>query len=736
MTVIEVPVRPPQLAALYAGYGIFPRQARTHKPWELAGRDQDLAVIGSFADELAAHGGALLVSGEPGIGKSALLDAAEQLATAAGIRVLRAAGAEFEDGSYFGLNQLLLPLRGDLSRLDRSQRNALNVALGFSDGPAYDRLLVSNAALALLHQTAADRPLMLIVDDLQWVDQASALVLGFIARRLQGSRVGIIAAERTGASRLPALDIPRYEMQPTDVNQARRLATAAYLAASGTGDLSAAEALLAGAWRACLDLAPPAEIALATAFMLLHRDGDVATAHRVLLRSIQAARDDGSGSHATQEALRLLVYVCRMSGCAEHWEALERFMAKPGPQFPAEAHAAIRIALDSTAARSRLNEDLESLGYQSEPAEIVRIGSAAAYVDRLPDCRQALRRVAYAEPAAGASTPAMESGASTPAMQAGVLLSLEAYLTGQWDEAWQLAETYAVLCASRGYQLLHQQAKTVLAFVAACRGDAETARAHADEITRWAVPRGVRFMLARASYAYVLAGLAQSDFQTAYYQVTRISPAGEIPSRVPFAGWAVLDLVEAALRTDRRDDAAAHVQAVRETGLAATSPRMALLSIAAMAMTAPDDEAPALFGRALGTEDAERWPFDGARVHLLFGERLRRMRAVTPARVHLGAALDEFRRLGAPTWADRAATALRATGQTRQRTDMYAYQVLTSQERQIAQLAAAGLSNKQIGDRLFMSHRTVGSHLYRIFPKLGVTSRAALSGALPQPGED
>src|SRR5580692_7978164 len=115
MTVIEAPVAPPQLAALYAGYEIFPRHIRTRKPWELAGRDQDLAVIGSFADQLPAHGGALLVSGKSGVGKSALLDAAELLATAAGIRVIRAAGAEFEDVSYFGLNQLLLPLRDDLS---------------------------------------------------------------------------------------------------------------------------------------------------------------------------------------------------------------------------------------------------------------------------------------------------------------------------------------------------------------------------------------------------------------------------------------------------------------------------------------------------------------------------------------------------------------------------------------------------------------------------------------------
>ena len=96
-------------------------------------------------------------------------------------------------------------------------------------------------------------------------------------------------------------------------------------------------------------------------------------------------------------------------------------------------------------------------------------------------------------------------------------------------------------------------------------------------------------------------------------------------------------------------------------------------------MTAPDDEAPALFELALASEEAGRWPFDRARVQLLFGERLRRLRAVSAARVHLGAALDEFRRLGAPTWADRAATELRATGQAPPGADSGGHQVLTPQ---------------------------------------------------------
>jgi DNA-binding CsgD family transcriptional regulator len=895
---------------------ILPRRSRVREPRELAGRDQDLAVIRAFVDEIPAQGAALLLSGEPGIGKSALLDSAEEIAAAAGVRALRAAGAESEDMSYFGLNQLLLPLRGDLNRLDGPQQNALNVALGLRDGPAGDRLVVSNAALALLGQAAADGPLLLIVDNLQWVDQASALVLGFIARRLRGSQVGLIAAERTGAPLLFA-GVPGYEVRPlgpgasarlaaarfpglapsvrrrivaeargnplvllelpgglsqqqrsalaplpavlplsgrlralvssrvsalpatagyllllavlegtgdlsllraaagrqcdigdlahaeraglvrvdqaarrvvfshtpvrsavlelsasSDVRRAhlalatqlrdqpersawhlaaaiepdgrvagrparvprqpqdcgapghaRRLATAAYLAASIAGDLSAAEDLLADARRACPDLAPPAEIALATAFVLLHGDGDVVTAHRLLAQGMETARDGDGGLLSSAEALEILLTVCRLSGRAEHWESLERFIAASGSAITPEGRAAARIALDPGAAPGRPGEEIESLAHQAEPAEIVRIAGASAFADGLPDCRHALRRAARTEPAASVGTSAM---------QASILLALAAYQTGQWDEAWRLAQTAAGWCASRGYQLLRKQAQVVLALVAACRGDAESARALADEIARWAAPRGITSLLAGAHYAHVLAALAQSDFQTAYEQAARIGPAGDLPAREPFAAWALLDLVEAALRTGRRGEAVAHVQAVSRADLAAVSPRMALLSTAAMALTAPDDEAPALFDRALASGDAGRWPFDRARVHLLAGERLRRARAVTTARAHLGAALDEFRRLGAPTWADRAATALRATGEVRQRADRYRYQALTPQELEIARLAAAGLSNKQIAGRLFMSHRTVGAHLYRIFPKLGITSRAALSGALPR----
>lgn len=111
----------------------------------LAGRDGDLGVIGAFLDQASAGGAALLLTGEPGVGKTALLDAAQERAMAAGVRVLRAAGAQFEaDVSFSGLNQVLLPLGEELAGLSVMQRAALKVAQGLTAGPPSDRLVVSN----------------------------------------------------------------------------------------------------------------------------------------------------------------------------------------------------------------------------------------------------------------------------------------------------------------------------------------------------------------------------------------------------------------------------------------------------------------------------------------------------------------------------------------------------------------------------------------------------------------
>ncbi|MFG3206638.1 LuxR C-terminal-related transcriptional regulator [Streptomyces sp. NPDC048192] len=121
-------------------------------------------------------------------------------------------------------------------------------------------------------------------------------------------------------------------------------------------------------------------------------------------------------------------------------------------------------------------------------------------------------------------------------------------------------------------------------------------------------------------------------------------------------------------------------------------------------------------------------------MQLLYGERLRRLGDPAGARSRLTAALTVFQRLGAGPWAARTSAELRAAGrnQSLPAAEGTGTESLTAQELEIALLAAEGLTNKQIGERLFLSHRTVSTHLYRVFPKLGITSRATLRHALSQ----
>jgi len=135
---------------------------------------------------------------------------------------------------------------------------------------------------------------------------------------------------------------------------------------------------------------------------------------------------------------------------------------------------------------------------------------------------------------------------------------------------------------------------------------------------------------------------------------------------------------------------------------------------------------------AIAAPGNDRWPFDLARIQLAYGSHLRRVKRTTDARGQLAAAADIFRRLGAAPWADRADRELRATGITVVKAET-GLAALTPQQREIALLAAAGHTNKEIAARLFLSPRTVSTHLYQVFPKLGITSRAALRDALAGP---
>ena len=199
-------------------------------PEGLIGRDRELGFLQQFFRRAATGGGALVLSGDSGVGKTALLNAMAESASAAGTMMLRVTGAEFEgEISFSGLNQVLLPVLGDVDGLGAAHRDALRVALGFGTGPPPDRLLVGNAVLVLLQRVAARVPLLVIVDDLPWIDRASAGLLSFVARRLAGSRAGLLVACRTGAdSYFDRTGLPEYELTPLDDEAAAQLVAAQF----------------------------------------------------------------------------------------------------------------------------------------------------------------------------------------------------------------------------------------------------------------------------------------------------------------------------------------------------------------------------------------------------------------------------------------------------------------------------------------------------------------------------
>jgi predicted ATPase len=141
------------------------------------------------------HGGVLVVHGEPGVGKTALLECAVEAARE--FRVARTVGVEGEmELAYAALQQLCAPILELTKRLPQPQRDALGVAFGLQGGPAPDPFLVGLAALGLLSEAAEERPLLCVVDDAQWLDRASARALGFVARRLLAERIALVFGAR------------------------------------------------------------------------------------------------------------------------------------------------------------------------------------------------------------------------------------------------------------------------------------------------------------------------------------------------------------------------------------------------------------------------------------------------------------------------------------------------------------------------------------------------------------
>ncbi|CAA9398266.1 LuxR family transcriptional regulator, partial [uncultured Nocardioides sp.] len=518
------------------------------------------------------------------------------------------------------------------------------------------------------------------------------------------------------------------EMSPPGRARARRFAAAAYQGADVVGDLDGASRLMRNAEATEVGTPQSLQAATVTAYLLLNGSGDTRTAHRVLVEALQATVEvSGAEEQMLVEAVHNLCEISLYADDPELWSAFRSALARaPLARYPV-LDLWVGLVVDPVRTGAAVLADLEvaldSLVTETDPVRVERVATAAIFVDRVTRARGPLLRLA---------DDARAGGTVTSGIMALMLLSLEAFQDGDWDSARSWGVEGLAWCRQHGFDLLSWPLQLTQALLAAGRGDSAGVQSLTDRMRSWATPRQVGAVLQYAAHATALDALGRGDHETAFRAVSAISAPGELRAHCGHALWVPLLLVEAAVHAGHAEAARAHVAAMEAAGVGELSPRLALRVNGARAIAAPQLDRE-LFDRALRTPQARASPFELARIQLRYGQRLRRARAATEARSHLQDALVTFGRLGAAPWVAATEEELRATGPVKDLSRPGTTPAgLTPQEHRVANLAAAGLSNRQIGERLLISARTVGAHLQGAFGKLAVHNRAGLTDALSQ----
>ncbi|MFC8100236.1 AAA family ATPase [Streptomyces sp. NPDC057363] len=297
---------------------------------------------------------------------------------------------------------------------------------------------------------------------------------------------------------------------------------------------------------------------------------------------------------------------------------------------------------------------------------------------------------------------------------------------GRHSDAWDEATEALDIAQEFGHWQWTAEVSGVLAYLSAVAGDERRCHTYADDALAAPEPGAVAPGMSWAHWALALLDLGHARWESAR---TRLAALHTGPVRHQLPGLrSIPDLVEAMVRLGRPADA--HEPLARLTAWAhdAAQPWIDAHVQRCRALLASEEDAAELYRAALRLHPDDR-QFEHARTALLYGEWLRRARRKSEARGQLRDALETFRRLGAAPWAERARAELDATGEVVPKPEAGggALAVLTPQERKIIRLAARGLSNRDIAAQLFLSPRTIGYHLYKAFPKLGVTARTELA---------
>ncbi|GGM23697.1 LuxR family transcriptional regulator [Streptomyces fumigatiscleroticus] len=302
----------------------------------------------------------------------------------------------------------------------------------------------------------------------------------------------------------------------------------------------------------------------------------------------------------------------------------------------------------------------------------------------------------------------------------------EVWLGTQWATAQALAEEGRATADRTGQADWAARACGVLGLIHALRGRHDAALRCAADVEEASVHLGQSRQSSLAALTRALAASGTGRYAEAYAQLRALFTERTTPYAFE-QFWALAFLVEAALPAGEKAGARAVVEHVRAQTRTGRAPLLERVLAYAGAVLAEEGEAEDRYAEALG-DGADQWPLLYAMTQFGHGAWLRRRRRLLESRGPLATAESVFRSLGAVPRADLAASELRATGQAEAGPGGgEAAGVLSPQQLTIARLAARGLSNRAIGEQLRLSPRTVASHLYQIFPKLGITSRAQLA---------
>ncbi|MEU5580643.1 AAA family ATPase [Streptomyces huasconensis] len=539
-------------------------------------------------------------------------------------------------------------------------------------------------------------------------------------------------------------------LSPDPATRTARLVAASGMAARG-GRLRLAVELLAGAEAEARpeQPEPTAPYAFALAYTRLQLHGDPAPSLELLPGALDLLASPEGRDHRAcllEPMLFLLLVVAVHTGDERAWDAVDRHAGDatepvalcrrawagppPGEGAPG-ARAGGAPTGDPDDVPRRLREAVAALPADREtPAAWLLLWTAAA-LDAVGE-HDAL------------ASPFVRHHAYVTQAFIESLRAHDDFLHGRWDTALATARDGARTSAAHGYafneMLFLQNAGQVLA----ARGDDDALAALEPLLGQAARERNTLRAAERLHGLRTLCALAHGRADEAWDHARSLTAPGEIPPPGPWFHLSLVDWVQAAVDSGHRPDALRHLRAVRAAGTARASAHHAFLMAVAEAL-AGEAEADQLFEAVYAFPGAERWPFPLARARLAHGARLRRRGLYGPAAARCRAALDTFTRLGATSWAAQAARALDAVApgagggaeaeagpsdDTPPR-----HPLLSAQESRIAELAAQGLTNRQIGERLGLSPRTIGAHLYKVFPKLGITTRAGIARALEETRE-